>query len=118
MSGHVFRAVYGRKEIVAHPDTDSPISEFVVPMWPEILEAARACAKPSGLGYLGADIIVDAERGPCVIEVNAFPGLEIQNVCGAGLRNRVNRAREERRESFSHGTPAPVVEPQEAGTVH
>jgi glutathione synthase/RimK-type ligase-like ATP-grasp enzyme len=31
------------------------------------------------------DIVVDRERGPLVLEINARPGLEIQNVVGRGL---------------------------------
>ena len=33
------------------------------------------------------DICIDRKRGPLVLEVNARPGLEIQNVKGRGLRD-------------------------------
>jgi predicted ATP-grasp superfamily ATP-dependent carboligase len=37
------------------------------------------------LGYLGVDVVIDVELGPLVLEINARPGLEIQNINGAGL---------------------------------
>ncbi len=43
------------------------------------------CHDATGLHYLGVDIVVDADRGPLILEVNARPGLEIQNVTEAGL---------------------------------
>jgi glutathione synthase/RimK-type ligase-like ATP-grasp enzyme len=42
-----------------------------------------------GLGYCGADIVLDVNDGPLVIEVNAHPGIEIQNICQAGLKARI-----------------------------
>lgn len=50
-----------------------------------MLHLARQCAGATGLHYLGADVVIDAERGPLVLEVNARPGLQIQNVTGQGL---------------------------------
>jgi hypothetical protein len=41
---------------------------------------------------LGADTVVDRERGPLVLEVNARPGLRIQNVTGRGLLHAVDPA--------------------------
>jgi glutathione synthase/RimK-type ligase-like ATP-grasp enzyme len=60
-----------------------------VPHWPQILDATRRCSAATGLRYLGADVVVDAQRGPLVLEVNARPGLQIQNVTGRGLREAV-----------------------------
>lgn len=48
-------------------------------------EAAARCDEAPGLNYLGVDVVLDEERGPLVMEVNARPGLEIQNVSGFGL---------------------------------
>ena len=39
----------------------------------------------TGLRYLGADIVFDRAHGHLVLEVNARPGLEIQNVQGRVL---------------------------------
>ena len=51
-----------------------------------------------GLGYVGADVVLDARRGPVILELNARPGLAIQVANRAGLLPRL-RAVEAGRES-------------------
>ena len=46
---------------------------------------ARRAAGSVPLGYLGVDVVLDVERGPLVLEINARPGLEIQNINALGL---------------------------------
>ena len=41
------------------------------------------------LGYFGADIVNDREKGPLLLELNARPGLGIQIANHAGLRSRL-----------------------------
>ena len=41
------------------------------------------------LGYLGVDVVIDEDLGPLVLEVNAKPGLQVQNVTGVGLATRL-----------------------------
>lgn len=41
------------------------------------------------LGYFGADIVNDSEKGPLLLELNARPGLGIQIANRAGLRSRL-----------------------------
>jgi glutathione synthase/RimK-type ligase-like ATP-grasp enzyme len=43
----------------------------------------------TGLGYLGADIVLDKNRGPMMLEINARPGLAIQIANGLGLKTRL-----------------------------
>ena len=43
----------------------------------------------TGLGYLGADIVLDKNKGPMMLELNARPGLAIQIANGKGLLNAV-----------------------------
>jgi alpha-L-glutamate ligase-like protein len=88
-TGRVTRAWAAGRTLSHHPDTDAEIVGAAVPHWAEILEASARCAPATGLHYLGADIVVDAERGPLVLEVNARPGLQIQNVTGRGLIDAV-----------------------------
>ncbi|OGI25994.1 MAG: hypothetical protein A3E38_01640 [Candidatus Moranbacteria bacterium RIFCSPHIGHO2_12_FULL_54_9] len=45
----------------------------------------------SGLGFLGADIAIDRERGPVILELNARPGLSIQLANFSGLKKRLER---------------------------
>ncbi len=84
-SGRAFRGVSRGAVITHHPDTGAPLLGFVVPHWQEVVRIARAAAAAVPLGYLGVDVVVDAEAGPVVLEINARPGLEIQNVHGYGL---------------------------------
>lgn len=84
-TGRVTDAAAGRTAVEAHPDTGVPLIGALVPDWGEILDMASLCHAATGLGYLGADVVVDAERGPLILEVNARPGLQIQNITGRGL---------------------------------
>ena len=80
-SGRVRHAVAAGRPIDAHPDTGARFDDTSLPFWDDILDMAAACGAASGLGYLGVDLVIDAELGPLVLEVNSHPGLEIQNVC-------------------------------------
>lgn len=53
-----------------------------------LLMAAEAI-EMTGLGYLGADFVLDKERGPVLLELNARPGLAIQIANRSGLRRRL-----------------------------
>jgi hypothetical protein len=53
------------------------------------LEIAVRATDCTGLGYVGADIVVDARRGPVVLELNARPGLAIQIANRSGLLGRL-----------------------------
>ena len=41
------------------------------------------------MGYLGADIVLDRDLGPLILELNARPGLNIQLANRKGLRTRL-----------------------------
>lgn len=72
-----------------HPDTGAPLDSFQLPNWEEILEIAVKTAAGSGLGYAGVDITLDETGTPQVFEVNAYPGLGIQNTTRLGLLGRL-----------------------------
>jgi predicted ATP-grasp superfamily ATP-dependent carboligase len=57
---------------------------------PTLLMAARACDM-TGLGYLGADLVMDRDLGPLLLELNARPGLAIQRANREGLASRLER---------------------------
>jgi len=67
------------------------LSGIKIPYWKEILTLAVKTQYFSSLGYLGADIAIDAERGPVILELNARPGLGIQIANLAGLKKRLER---------------------------
>ena len=88
-SGKVTRVLFKGEKVSEHPDTGHVLTEVQVPNWDEILDAASSCSEATGLGYLGVDLVVDEELGPIVMEVNARPGLQVQNVSGVGLAERL-----------------------------
>ena len=90
-TGEVVRARKKGQVVVHHPDSGVELVGRVIPFWSEILEICRRGAAAIPLGYLGFDIVIDRASGPVVLEVNARPGLEIQNVTGVPLRAHVAR---------------------------
>lgn len=60
-----------------------------------LLELAGKCGPAIGLGYSGSDIVLDVNDGPLIIEVNARPGIEIQNINQEGLKARMHAAGED-----------------------
>lgn len=88
-TGRAVRAVQHNEPITIHPDTDKVLSELRVPHWREVLELASSCYDMSGLGYIGTDIVLDRDKGPMLLELNARPGLAIQICNNAGLLPRL-----------------------------
>lgn len=84
-SGRTEPAVLGGSGVGQHPDTGVPLLGHIIPFWNEIILMARAAAEALPLKYIGADISI-SETGPVLLEVNARPGLEIQNANLKGLR--------------------------------
>lgn len=84
-SGRTLRAVHDGAVITEHPETGAQLVGRTLPDWPGLRDAAQAAAGAVPLGFLGVDLTVDRERGPLVIEINARPGLEIQNVHSTAL---------------------------------
>ena len=77
-----------------HPDTGALVAGLEIPQWDFILESSARGYEVTGLGYLGVDMVIDAKRGPLILEMNARPGLNIQIANGTGLANRVARIEE------------------------
>jgi alpha-L-glutamate ligase-like protein len=88
-SGRTHHAVQRNRFVDCHPDTGRPVVGMRVPHWGQVLSMSRRVAEAVGLGYVGVDIVVDAERGPMLLEANARPGLAIQIANGRGLRPRL-----------------------------
>ncbi len=93
-SGTSVCAVQNGDIVDSHPDTGAKFSELQVPHWDRILELAACCNEMTGLGYIGADIVLDRSQGPMLLELNARPGLSIQVANQAGLLHRMSAARE------------------------
>ena len=94
-TGRTRHAVIGVTPIKQHPNTLEDVVDRPLPEFERALEIAVRATDCTGLGYVGADIVVDARRGPVVLELNARPGLAIQiaNRCGLLGRLRAVEAR-------------------------
>ncbi|MDA0999183.1 MAG: alpha-L-glutamate ligase-like protein [bacterium] len=101
ISAGVTRNAVCRGEVVAeHPDTGNPVSGVKVPYWPEMLLAAARSFDMTGMGYLGVDQVIDRDRGPVMLELNARPGLAIQVANRIGLWGRLQQVEAAPPEAF------------------
>jgi alpha-L-glutamate ligase-like protein len=74
------------------PETKRKINGLKLPQWDKILTlSVKAQEAVPMLGYFGVDIVLDKERGPMILELNARPGLEIQNANLSPLKKRLER---------------------------
>ncbi len=89
VQGTAIQAVQHDRPVFVHPDTGSALHKLSIKNWQHLLALAAACYDMTGLGYLGADLVVDAELGPLLLELNARPGLAIQMANGTGLKPRL-----------------------------
>lgn len=85
-TGKALRAVLHNVPVTIHPDTNADLMTLQVPMWREHLMIGAMAYEMTGLGYLGADIVLDKFCGPMMLELNARPGLAIQIANGRGLK--------------------------------
>ncbi|HKE96843.1 MAG TPA: alpha-L-glutamate ligase-like protein [Povalibacter sp.] len=85
--------------VTHHPDTGNPVAGVQIPDWEQILDISARCYELTGLGYIGVDIVLDRDRGPLVLELNARPGLAIQIANRQGLLRRLQIC--EQRADFS-----------------
>jgi alpha-L-glutamate ligase-like protein len=93
-SGETLQGVLDSMLIEEHPDTGALVAGIKIPHWDFILESSARGYEVTGLGYLGVDMVIDAELGPLILEMNARPGLNIQIANSTGLANRVARIEE------------------------
>ena len=93
-TGTTLAGVHHDEVVDEHPDTGALIAGLQIPQWEFILETSAKGLEVTGLGYLGVDMVIDRDRGPLILEMNARPGLNIQIANGTGLANRVARIEE------------------------
>ena len=89
-SGYTTTAIRHGRRVTAHPDRGHALAGIRIPAWETILLLAVQAADAAGLGFVGVDIVVDADHGPLVLELNARPGLGIQAANATGLRPLVD----------------------------
>jgi alpha-L-glutamate ligase-like protein/uncharacterized protein (TIGR02421 family) len=78
------------KRIHTLPHGTSP-SGIEIPHWEELLLIASRIQSITNIGYLAVDLTLDADMGPCLLEVNARAGLMVQVANLAPLRSRLER---------------------------
>lgn len=90
-NGKTYGGVCQNRTVDQHPDTLQPIAGVELPDWHDLLTAAMRLGDATALKYLGVDFVIDAEKGPVVLEANARPGLAIQVANRTGLLPRLER---------------------------
>ena len=89
-TGKAVNAVQNDKPITVHPDNQQQLMSLSLPDWDKLLYLACECYDMTGLGYLGVDLVIDANQGPTLLELNARPGLSIQIANNQGLLPRLS----------------------------
>ena len=108
-TGVTTHAIQYSNEVVFMPGTRRKIRGIQIPEWDQILDLSVTCQEVTGLGYLGADIVLQpsiktpGKTLPKVLELNAQPGLKIQLCNKAGLLRRLERVEGLTVESAAHG---------------
>ena len=88
-TGNCLHAVHFGNPVSTHPDTGRSLGDITIDGWRDILLLAARCYDMTGLGYIGTDLVLDRDKGPQLLELNARPGLSIQIANGAGLLPRL-----------------------------
>ncbi|OUS23233.1 alpha-L-glutamate ligase-like protein [Thalassotalea sp. 42_200_T64] len=112
-TGKAKRAVQYDCPIAIHPDTGKSLTDVEINNWQQLLTLAAGCYEMSGLKYLGADIVLDKQEGPLVLELNARPGLAIQIANGMGMLPRLRQI-----EGLNHKRPISIDERVEYAQTH
>lgn len=82
---------YKNRIIDELPDGRGKIRGLKIPHWDDILLIASKVQLTTNLGYLAADICLDKNSGPVLLEINARAGLGVQIANLAPLRKRLER---------------------------
>jgi alpha-L-glutamate ligase-like protein len=99
-TGLTLRGTWLNSIISKHPDTTNAVDGVQLPNWDGFMKLSAECYELCGLGYIGVDMVLDQERGPLILELNARPGLNIQIANDCGLTHRA-RAVEDRLEQLA-----------------
>lgn len=89
-SGKTHFGVWQNHVVEHHTDTGYPVAGLEIPGWERLLNISAGCYELTGLGYVGVDLVLDGQKGPLMLELNARPGLAIQIANRAGLAPRLD----------------------------
>src|SRR5690606_18854282 len=88
--GEITHMSHYNRIIKHHPDFGD-LKGVKIPFWNEVLLQATQIQQIITLGYLAVDIVIDADMGPTLLEINARAGLGVQIANLAPLRDRLDR---------------------------
>lgn len=89
-TGLTLRGTWLNNIISKHPDTTNAVDGVQLPGWDGFMKLAAGCYELCGLGYIGVDMVLDEDKGPMILELNARPGLNIQIANDSGLTLRAH----------------------------
>lgn len=90
-SGEITSCFVDRRFYAARfPKGYAPFEKRKIPHWDSILLYSSEIQLFTNLGYLALDWVITPD-GPKILEINARAGLEIQNVCGLPLKDRLEK---------------------------
>lgn len=92
-SGFTTSAVWRRRFIDYYSGTRYLLRGIKIPQFKKVLNLAILAAKELNAKFLGVDITIDKEKGSAILELNAWPGLEIQLANLDGLKDRLERVK-------------------------
>jgi len=102
--GKTTNAIIGKSKPIEYvPSTGLSLSGIRIPFWDKILRYAIETSMATSLGYGAIDFLIDQEKGPVVVEINARPGLSIQLANNDGLKWRLKKAKGLKVKSIEHG---------------
>lgn len=92
-SGTTTTGIHGKAaKIEFVPGTRLRTSGLKIPFWNRILRYAIEAQQATNLNFATIDFLIDREKGPVIVELNARPGLSIQLANDDGLRWRLKKA--------------------------
>ena len=89
--GILKQAYDGKNYHDVHPDNGNQIMGKPIPMWERIMALSIETSIVFPLDYLGIDLVIDAQQGPMIMEINVRPGLGIQLANRQGLKSILNK---------------------------
>ena len=89
-TGVTLRGTWLNNKITKHPDTGNAVDGVQLPNWDGFMKLAAGCYELCGLGYIGVDMVLDVDKGPLILELNARPGLNIPIANDCGLTHRAH----------------------------
>ena len=103
-TGITTNAIIGKSQsIEVVPGTNLRFRGLRIPYWDKILRYAIEAQKATGLGFGAIDFLIDRDKGPFIVELNARPGLSIQLANKDGLKWRLEKAKGIKVKSISQG---------------